>query len=290
LTDQTRDRPVSVLTGLAFGEGPRWHDDKLHLSDMHSHEVLVVEVDGNPRVEVIARHSSPVSGLGWLPGGQLLVVAMDGSVLRLEDGSLVEHADLRPHAAFGINDMIVHPQGWAYVGQFGYDRHSGGRPAPADLLRVDRGGEVMVAAEGLMVANGMAISADGQQLLVAESAGQRISAFAIGPQGDLSDRRTFAELPARHAPDGMCLDAEGAVWVASVTTGSFLRMRPGGEVVDEISLDPGRVAIACVLGGRARQDLFLLTAETHGEAERSEALRSSCVLSVAVDVPGAGWP
>ena len=164
-------RPEVLVDGLSFGEGPRWHDGALFLSDMFGPAVLRVAADGEQ--VVVATHGAPVSGLGWLPDGRLLVVAMDGHLMRLEGGTLVEHADLRRLAPHGINDMIVHPGGWAYVGQFGYDRHAGGRPAPSPLLRVDPDGTVGEAAPGLLVANGMALSPDAGTLLVAESAGMR---------------------------------------------------------------------------------------------------------------------
>jgi sugar lactone lactonase YvrE len=281
----TREASVFV-DGLAFGEGPRWHDGALYLSDMHSHRVL--SVDANGVTTVVAEHDSPVSGIGWLPDGRLLVVAMDGLVLRLEPSGLVVHADVTALAPHGINDMIVHPEGWAWVGQFGYDRHAGATPAPAPLIRVDPDGAASVAADDLMVANGMAVTPDGATLIVAESAGRKLTTFAIGPDGDLSDRVVFAELP--HAPDGMCLDAEGAVWAACVTASRYARVRPGGEIVDTVELVEPRRAVACVLGGDDRRTLFLLTADTLGEADLSRRLMSARVEQVRVDVPGAGLP
>jgi sugar lactone lactonase YvrE len=277
-----------LVRGLTFGEGPRWHDGALHLSDMFAPAVIRVEGDGLP--EVVATHTGPVSGLGWLPDGRLLVVAMDGELLRLESGGLVRHADLRAHAAYGVNDMIVHPGGWAYVGQFGYDRHAGGRAVGSALLRVDADGAVSEAAPDLMVANGMALMPDGRTLLVAESAGMRISAFSVDAAGVLSGRRVYAQLPAGHAPDGMCLDVEGAVWVAAVTKDCFLRLAEGGAELDRITMEPGRRAVACVLGGADRRTLHLLTAETFGEPEASRATSSAQVEVVRVDVPGAGLP
>jgi sugar lactone lactonase YvrE len=279
----------TLVDGLGFAEGPRWHDGALYLSDMHAHRVLRVEPDGT--AAVVLQHTSPVSGLGWLPDGRLLAVAMEGEVLRLEpDGSVVVHADVRALAAHGVNDMISHPGGWSYVGQFGYDREGGGKLAPSALLRIDEDGGVSVAAEDLLVANGMAITPDGTTLLVAESAGGRISSFTIGEGGALRDRTTWAQLPAGHAPDGMCIDVEGAAWVAAVTAGRFIRVRAGGEVTDEVPMPDGRHAIACVLGGDDRRTLHLLTAATMAEAELSVQLRSARVETCRVDVPGAGRP
>ncbi|MCU1377393.1 MAG: SMP-30/Gluconolaconase/LRE domain protein [Acidimicrobiales bacterium] len=276
-----------MLGGLAFGEGPRWHDGALWLSDMHRHRVLRVVGD---EVTTVLQHDSPVSGLGWLPDGRLLVVAMAGDVLRLDPEGVVVHADLRALAPHGVNDMISHPGGWSYVGQFGYDRHAGGRLVPSALLRVGPDGQVDAVADDLLVANGMALTADGSTLLVAESAGNRIRSFAVGDHGDLSGGTVWAELPPGHAPDGMCLDAEGAVWVAAVTAGAFLRVRAGGEVADRIPVDDGRRAIACVLGGHDRQMLYLLTATTLGDAEPSLAAMDARVDTVQVVVPGEGRP
>jgi sugar lactone lactonase YvrE len=280
-----------LVDGLAFGEGPRWHDGRLYISDIHDHQVLAVDPVG--ATTVVARHDGPLSGLGWLPDGRLLVVAMDGEVLRLdgEGGDLVVHADVRPLAAHGINDMIVHPEGWAYVGQFGYDRESGARVAPSPLVRVDADGSVHRAAEDLLVANGMALTPDGATLVVAESAGMRLSAFTVGGDGVLRERRVFAQLPSGHAPDGMCIDADGAAWVSCVTTDWCLRVAEGGEVLDRIQVEEkGRHPVACVLGGPERRTLYLLTATTYGEAEPSLQARAGRIEQVRVAVPGAGWP
>jgi sugar lactone lactonase YvrE len=280
-------REVSLLVdGLAFGEGPRWRDGVLYLSDMHSHRVLSVGTDG--AVTTVAEYYEPLSGIGWLPDGRMLVVAMDGVVLRLDPPGLVVHADVTALAPYGINDMIVHPEGWAWVGQFGYDRHAGATPAPSALIRVDPDGTASVAADDMMVANGMAITPDGKTLIVAESAGRRLTTFAIGPDGDLTDRAVFAELP--YAPDGMCLDAEGAVWAACVTASKFARVLPGGEIVDTVEFAPPRRTVACVLGGADRRTLYMLTADTLGEADLSRELRTARVEQVPVDVPGAGLP
>jgi sugar lactone lactonase YvrE len=276
------------VDGLAFGEGPRWHDESLYLSDMHNNRVL--RVDDSGAVETVAQHHSALSGLGWLPDGTLLVVAMEGEVLRLGPTGLTRHADLSSQAPHGVNDMIVHPGGWAYVGQFGYDREGGGRPVPSPLLRVDNDGAVSAAAPDLLVANGMIISPDGRTLRVAESGGRRITAFTIDATGQLSDRRVWAELPERHHPDGMCLDADDAIWVACPMAGRFVRTVEGGQITDEIPVEPERHAIACVLGGHDRRTLFLLTAETLGEAERSRLLGSARVEWTTVAVPGAGLP
>lgn len=277
-----------LVDGLAFGEGPRWRDGRLYLSDMHSHAVLAVETDG--RVTTVARHDGPVSGLGFLPDGKLIAVDMAGAVLRLEGDAFVEHADLRSLASHGVNDMIVHPGGWAYVGQFGFDREGGGRAVPSALLWVGADGSAVEAADGLMVANGMALTPDGRTLIVAESAGRRLAAFTVGDRGVLSDRRVWADLPDRHFPDGICLDAEGAVWVGAVMARRYIRVLEGGTITDTVALEDDRFAVACVLGGSDRRTLYLLTAATTGEADASRAARAARVEQVRVAVPGAGLP
>jgi sugar lactone lactonase YvrE len=186
--------------------------------------------------------------------------------------------------------MIVHPGGRAYVGQFGYDREGGGRPVPSPLLRVDADGAVSVAAADLMVANGMSISPDGRTLWAAESVACRITASAVDTAGRLHDRRVWAQLPAHHYPDGMCLDAEGAVWVACPVARRFVRTVEGGRVTDKIPVEGERHAIACVLGGYDRRTLYLLTAATLGDAEQSRLLGSAQVERATVAVPGAGLP
>jgi len=277
-----------LVDGLSFGEGPRWHDGRLVLSDMHHHRV--VAVDGGGAVSVIAEYTGPLSGIGWLPDGRLIVVAMDGDVLRLDPDGLRVHADLRPLAGHGINDLISHPDGWAYVGQFGYDREGGERPQPSPLIRVDADGSVAEAAADLVVANGMAITPDGATLFVAESGALRISAFSIGAGGALTGRRVWAELPGTHHPDGICLDADEGLWVACPMARSFIHVLPGGRVDERIDVDHDRRAIACVLGGPDRRTLFMLTATTLGEADASRAAVAARVEVETVEVAGAGWP
>jgi sugar lactone lactonase YvrE len=278
----------TLVDGLAFGEGPRWHNGALYLSDMHHHRV--VRVDSAGATQTMAQYDGPLSGLGWLPDGTLLVVAMAGQVLRLGPEGLTVHAELTALAPFGINDMIVHPGGWAYIGQFGYDREGGGRPVASPLIRVDAGGRVTAAASDMMVANGMIITPDGATLVVAESAACRITAFRIDSDGTLRDRRIWADLPTLHYPDGMCLDNQGAIWVACPMAGRFVRAVEGGDVTDEVPVGEGRHAIACVLGGTERRQLFLLTAATLGEAEPSRRLRAGRVEAVTVEHGGAGLP
>jgi sugar lactone lactonase YvrE len=275
-----------VLGGLGFAEGPRWHDGRLWFSDMGAAAVMAVDLDG--RAEVVLEVPSRPSGLGWLPDGRLLVVSMgDRRVLRREDdGSLVEHADLAGLASFDCNDMVVDGRGRAYVGNAGFDLSV--RPLqvrPAEIVLVTPEGDARVVDDEVVFPNGSVVTPDGSTLVVAETFGQRLTAFAIADDGSLFDRRVFAPLDG-HAPDGICLDAEGAVWVADATGSACLRVREGGGVVDRVETERG--CFACMLGGPDRRTLFLLTAE--GFAGAAIRRRTAAIESVDVEVPGAGWP
>jgi sugar lactone lactonase YvrE len=276
----------TVLTGLAFGEGPRWRDGRLWFSDMHAHEVIAMTPDG--KRETVFSHSGPVSGLGWLPDGRMLVVSMvDMALLRIEaDGRAVVHGDLSAIATGRCNDMVVDASGRAYVGNFGFE-FPGGEQKPAKLARVDPDGKVSVAADDLMFPNGSMITPDGKTLIVGETFAERLTAFDIGADGTLSNRRVWAQLGAQEYPDGACLDAEGAIWVASPFTNEVLRVREGGEVTERIASDQG--VFACMLGGEDRKTLYVLTA-SGSDPEDCAARRLGRIETAPVDVPGAGLP
>ncbi len=274
--------------GIVFGEGPRWHQDQLHFSDIGAGQVYRVVEKG--RLETVVRVPGRPSGLGWQPDGALLVVSMeDHRLMRFDGGTLREVADLSAWCGGHLNDMVVDATGRAYIGNIGFDLEVQPiDPRPTRLVRVDPDGAAGPVADDLMAPNGMVITPDGRSLIVAESGRARLSAFTIDAAGDLSGRRVFAPLPDGAAPDGICLDAEGAVWVASPTTNEFLRLREGGEVTDRIG-SADRPAIACMLGGRDRRTLFLITAPTASIAS-SIPLAAGRIEAVQVDVPGAGLP
>jgi sugar lactone lactonase YvrE len=275
-----------LLGGLGFGEGPRWHDGRLWFSDMGAARVMAVDLDG--RAELVLEVPTRPSGLGWLPDGRLLVVSMrDRRVLRLEpDGEVVVHADLADLASFDCNDMVVDGLGRAYVGNAGFDLSA--RPLEvraAEVVLVTPDGEARVVDDEVVFPNGSVVTPDGSTLVVAETFGQCLTAFTIAEDGSLTDRRTFALLRGT-SPDGICLDAEGAVWVADANGSACLRVREGGEVVDRV--DTGRGCFACMLGGADRRTLFLMTAEGfEGAAIRR---RTAAIEVVEVEVPGAGYP
>jgi sugar lactone lactonase YvrE len=272
-----------VLDGLAFPEGPRWHEDRLWFSDMHAHRVLALDLASGAAETIVEVPACP-SGLGWLPDGTLLVVSMeDRSLMRYDGERLRLHADLSPWATFHCNDMVVDGLGRAYVGNFGFDLHSRADPAPAVMVRVDPDGAASPVADDLQFPNGTVITPDGRTLVVGESWGGRLTAFDVADDGSLSNRRVWAQLDGA-VPDGICLDAEGAIWVASPLSNEVLRVREGGEVTDRVALDRG--AFACMLGGTT---LYVCTAQSSDPVE-SAHLRSGRIEAMTVKVPGAGYP
>jgi sugar lactone lactonase YvrE len=277
----------TVLGGLAFGEAPRWREGRLWFSDMHAHEVVAMTSDGVR--ETIVSSPTAVSGLGWLPDGRMLVVSMDDNrLMRLEaDGRLVEHADLSPVSAFNPNDMVVDTHGRAYVGNFGFPLYPRGEMKPAKMARVDPDGSVHEAADELIFPNGTVITPDGKTLIVGETFASRMTAFDIAADGGLSNRRVWATLPEAAVPDGCCLDAEGAIWVASPTTNDVIRLHEGGQVSERI--DVGRGAYACMLGGGDRKTLFVLVSD-ESDPELTRGNRTAGIVAVEVEVPGVGLP
>lgn len=276
-----------LCDGLVFAEGPRWRRGTLWLSDMFGGRVHRIHPDG--RCETVLEIDGRPSGLAPHDDGTFWIVSMrDQRILRLRtDGTLDTLADLSGQAGGDLNDMVLHPGGFAYVGNFGFDLFGGAEPALTQLHRVDADGSVVVVAEELNFPNGMVVTPDGGTLIVAETFGHRLTAFDIAADGTLAGRRVFAELGER-TPDGICLDAEGAVWVSSFVTGEFVRVREGGEVAQVIALD-GRRATACTLGGDDLRTLCMITADT--DIERLAGGDSSArVEQQRVAVAGCGSP
>ena len=274
-----------LLDGLMFTEGPRWHDGKLFFSDMHAHKVLSVDLEG--KAQTIVEVPTWPSGLGWLPDGRMLIVSMtDRKLLRLDPDGLKTHADLDALASFYCNDMVVDGKGRAYVGNFGYDLLSGAPQKPAELILVNPDGSARVAADGFDFPNGTVISPDGKTLVVGESMGHRLTAFDIQSDGSLTNRRLFADL-GEGVPDGIALDAEGAIWVASPMSKELLRVRDGGAVAERIAFDT--MPIACALGGPERRTLFMLTSDSL-DPDECRAKKASKIWIKEVAVAGAGWP
>jgi sugar lactone lactonase YvrE len=283
-----------VLEGLAFPEGPRWHEGRLWFSDMHAHVVIALDPASGKTEEIVEVRSDP-SGLGWLPDGTLLVVSMtDRRVMRMDGGQLVEHADLSPWATFHCNDMVVDGRGRAYVGNFGFDLHTGAAPVPATMVRVDPDGSAQPAATELNFPNGTVITPDGRTLVVGESFAGRLTAFDIADDGSLSNRRVWAD---GVGPDGICVDAEGAIWTGVGGFGANLvgRVLEGGEVLERVQLD--MPCFACMLGGENRSTLFMLAADwrisdspADNMARLTNGPRTGQVLTARAATPGVGWP
>jgi sugar lactone lactonase YvrE len=274
--------PRVVLDSLAFGESPRWHDGRLYVSDWGAGEVLALEADGS--TTVAARASSFPLCFDFLPDGRMLLVT-GTTILRQEaDGRLVTHTDLSGVWSTGGNDIVVDDRGNAYVNTVGFD-FPGGEFRPGNVALVRPDGTAEVVAEGLAFPNGMAVSPDGATLLVAESYGNVITGFDIGADGRLSGRRVWAAL-GEDNPDGICVDAEGAVWYADVPHAHCVRVAEGGEVLQSVPLDRG--GFACALGGPERRTLFVVT-NRWGPQGAGEG-RHSQVVALEVEVPGAGHP
>lgn len=279
------DQPSVLLDGLTFPEGPRWHDGRLWFSDFYAHEVIAVDSAGNR--ETIVEVPGQPSGLGWTPDGRLLVVSMtDRRLLRLDPDGLVEVADLSELAGYHCNDMVVDGGGGAYVGNFGFNSHAGDPYRAADLIRVEADGTTSIAATGLAFPNGAVITPDGGTLIVGETRGNILSAWDRAVDGSLSNRRVWADLGGNF-PDGICLDAMGAVWVADPRNKETIRVLEGGEITDRISTgDHG--SFACMLGGLDRRTLFICTCLKSGPD--TAALRTGRIETVEAEIPGAGWP
>jgi sugar lactone lactonase YvrE len=296
----TRDI-TTVLKDLAYLEGPRWHDGRIWVADFYTHQVLSAREDGSD-VRVEAEVPNQPSGLGWLADGRLLVASMrDRMLLRREtDGTLVTHASLVDHVSGHLNDMVVDAQGRAFLGNFGFDLMGGAPFEPANLLRIDPDGTVTEVADDMWFPNGSVIT-DDNVLLVGETFGNRITAFDITPEGTLARRRAWASFgdrpterdlekaltQVRVGPDGCCLDAEGALWIADAVNGRLIRVREGGEILEEIQ--PGTGVFACMLGGSDGRTLFACAAPDFQEENRKNA-REASLLAIRVDVPRAGLP
>jgi sugar lactone lactonase YvrE len=281
--ESSRD-PHVLLADLAFPESPRWHDGRLWVSDWGANEVIAVDLAG--RSDVVARVQSFPMCIDHLPDGRLLIVSSaDRSLLRQEpDLSLVAHADLASLGEHPWNDIVVDGRGNAYVNNIGFD-FPRGEFAPGMVALVKPDGVARRVADGLAFPNGMAVLPDNATLVVAESYGQKLTAFDIASDGSLSGQRTWAEV--NDHPDGICLDADGAVWYGDVGNQRCVRVREGGEVLQVIDLDRG--CFACVLGGPNRRTLFMIVNEWGG-AENMSGGRRGQVLALEVQVPGIGWP
>ncbi|WP_432937365.1 SMP-30/gluconolactonase/LRE family protein [Kribbella sp. CA-253562] len=280
-TEVADDRPALLSGDLTYPESPRWHDGKLWLSDVHAYAVKTVDASG--RVEHVVDVPGRPAGLGFLPDGRLLIAsALDRKLWTYDGTTLGLAADLSPITRGLLNDMVVDQQGRAYVGDTGFDLMAGDEPRPGQIILYSEGGARVVDRD-VMFPNGAAT--DGRRYWVAETVAQRVSVFDVTPAGDLAGRRTLVELP--DLPDGLCLDVEGAVWVALLRRGEFWRVLADGTVSAKVSAE-GRLAVACTLGGPDRRTLYLCSAATT-MAELALG-RSTGLVHTLAAVPGAGRP
>ena len=276
----------TLITDIAFGESPRWHDDRLWFSDWGAQELIAVDLEGKSEV-VVRMPSSPFS-IDWLPNGRLLIVlGPEGVLLRREpDGSLATHADLSCLSDHPWNEIVVDGHGHAYVNNIGFD-FPFGEFAPGTVALLTPDGSVRQVADGVAFPNGMAVTPDNSTLIIAESYGNKLTAFDIAEDGGLSNRRVWADL-GDGVPDGICLDAEGAVWYGDVPNKRCVRVAEGGEVLQTIELDLG--CFACMLGGEDGRTLFMVAQEWDGAESMAESRRTGQVLTVEAPAPGVGWP
>jgi sugar lactone lactonase YvrE len=280
-------KPHVLLHGLAIGESPRWHEGRLWFSNWGTREIVAVDLDG---VSEVVAEGPP--GLGWatawLPDGRLLVSGQE--LLRREpDGSMVRHADLSGVADHGWSEMLVDGRGNIYLNGFGFDFLAGAQPTPGIIALVTPDGTARQVAGNLQFPNGMVVTPDNATLIIAESFAGRLTAFDIAADGTLSNRRVWADLGGFGNGDGICLDAQGAIWTP-VKDHACIRVREGGEVLQRIELD--RFCYACMLGGPDRTTLFMLAADWRGVEHVDEvvASRTGQVLVADAPAPGVGWP
>jgi sugar lactone lactonase YvrE len=279
-----------LLDGLSFAESLRWHQDRLWLADWGAQEI--VAVDGQGRPEVMAQVDFPAFPMciDWLPDGRLLIVAARyGRLLRQEpDGSLVTHADLSGLADPGHpwNEIVVDGRGNAYLNNQGFD-FPGGEFAPGTIAMLKPDGSAQLVADGIAFPNGMAVTPDNSTLIVAESYGQKLTAFQIAADGGLSQPRVWADL-GDGVPDGICLDAQGAIWYADVPGKQCVRVREGGDVLQTIHLDRG--CFSCALGGPDRATLFMAATRWRGTEGMTDQSGAGQLRTARAPAAGAGWP
>jgi sugar lactone lactonase YvrE len=277
---------VELLTDqVRHAESPRWHDDRLWFSDVHDYKVKTIDATG--RLETVAEAPQRPSGLGVMSDGRwLLVTSLDRRLNWMEDGALREACDLSELALGLTSDMVVDGRGRAYVSDTGFNHGAGEEHRLGQVLLFTEEGGPRVVAEDTNYANGVAVSPDGSRLFLAESFGERISAFDIEPDGSLTNRRVFADLGT--LTDGICLDADGGMWVALPTSSEFVHLDAEGRPGTRLAT-PERMATACVLGGPERRTLFACS--VHSTVENlSRGITRGVIESTDVAVPGAGWP
>jgi sugar lactone lactonase YvrE len=283
--------------GLAFGEAPRWHEGRLWFSDFYRHGIFSLDAaGGDERLEHVV--AGQPSGLGWLPDGDLLSVSMiDHQVLRFHAGTASLFCDISEYCGFWANDMVTSRSGVSYVGNFGFDLDTllaeegiegliAQPPPTTNLVVLDASGGVLQVVPDMAFPNGSVITPDGTTLIVGETMASRLSAFDIRADGTLTNRRVWAPLEFV-APDGMCLDAEGQIWLANALTKQCLRVKEGGEITGVVTTT--QTAFACMLGGGTRTTLYVMCAPTSDRFKLTGSTRGTIEIA-EVSVAGAGLP
>jgi sugar lactone lactonase YvrE len=274
-----------LMSGLMFGESPRWRDGRFWVSDWAAHEIIAIDPDGQS--EVVVREPSFPLCMDFLSDGRMVLMSGRRVLRREPGGALVLHADLSNLSEFGWNEIVVDGRHNIYVNNPGFDLMAGAAFAPGTIALVAPDGSARQLADGIAFPNGMVVTSDNTTLIVAESYGRKLTAFDIAPDGGLSKRRVWADL-GDGVPDGICIDAENAVWYADVPNKRCVRVREGGEVLATINLDRG--CFACMLGGADRMTLLLVATEWRGPAGMADGQRTGQVLTVPAPAPGTGWP
>jgi sugar lactone lactonase YvrE len=270
-----------ILEDLAFAEGLRWHDDRLWYSDMHAGEVHAWSHDSGD--VVVAQFDGPISGLGWSSDDLLVVSMEDRRLLRVTiDGRVDIAAELGQASTSPLNDMVVDRKGAAYIGTFGFDFHAGAEFQTGVILLVEPDGRHRIVADDLWFPNGMVLTDNGSTLVVAETFAGRLTAYTVAADGSLSDRRVWAQLPSGVIPDGICIDADGAIWAASTTTAECVRVIEGGDVIERVSVGD-RMAIACALGGPDGRTLYIASSAHLSPADTRQQ-RSSRIEATKVEI------
>lgn len=278
----------TLLKDIAFGESPRWHDGRLWFADWLAHEIIAVDTEGKSEVVIRVPFSSFPFSIDWLPDGRLLIVSSsDRPLLRREpDGTLVSHADLSSLSATGWNEIVVDGRANVYINAGNFNPLAGEKFVPGIIAVIAPDGSVRQVADDIAFPNGMAVTSDNLTLIIAESYGKKLTAFDIAADGGLSNRRVWADL-GDGVPDGICLDAEGAVWYADVPNKRCVRVREGGEVLQTINLDRG--CFACALGGADRKTLFMVAREWNGMGNIASEERTGQVITAQALAAGGGW-
>jgi sugar lactone lactonase YvrE len=277
--------PRVLLDGVAFPESPRWHDGRLWFSDWMAHQVIALDENGASEV-IVDVEAFPFS-IDWLPDGPMLITA-GREVLRMEpDGTLATRVDLSELTEHGLNEIVIDGRGYAYVNGPGFDMMAGEEPKPGMIAVVTPDNGVRRVAEDIAFPNGMAVSADGSTLIVADSYGKELTAFEVGSDGTLSGRRTWADLGDDN-PDGICLDAEGVAWYADVPHSHCVRVAEGGEVLQTVEVDRG--CFACMLGGTDGSTLFIAAQEWSGAEEIGTGPPTGQIAAIEAPAPHAGYP